>query len=211
VDKTFGDVGTALFWCYLALRQAQRVRESLAESLTAGSDGQEADRLDFLYWGDAHFLMAATHHMNEALERWPSGLKLPKRLRAQIAVMRHTIEHWDDQSARTGRWQTLADEHGEHAKPWLVVGMDTDIEIGPAHISLDVLERLLELIRDELLEIYPGMPRAIQSDAVDRTVAAIWDEQLVLNNNEKRKLIDREQMRARIDQLVEQYRTGTGG
>jgi hypothetical protein len=126
--------------------------------------------------------MAAAHHMNEALERLPSGLKLPKRLRAQIALMRHTIEHWDDQSARTGRWQTLADEHGEHATPWLVVGMDTDIEIGPADISLDGLERLLELIRDELLEIYPGMPWAIQSDAVDRAVAAIWDEQLALNN-----------------------------
>ncbi|HET9566705.1 MAG TPA: hypothetical protein VFP27_19875, partial [Mycobacterium sp.] len=182
MDKTFGDVGTALFWCYLALRQAERVRESFDEFLAAGPAGQEADRLDFLYWGDAHFLMAATHHMNEALERLPSGQKLPKRLRAEIAVMRHTIEHWDDQSARTGRWQTLADEHGEHATPWLVVGMDNDIEIGPAHISLDGLERLLEPIRDELLEIYPGMPRAIQSDAVDRAVAGIWAEQLGLNN-----------------------------
>jgi hypothetical protein len=209
VDKTFGDVGTALFWCYLALRQAERVRNSFDESLAAGPGGQEADRLDFLYWGDAHFLMAATHHMNEALERLPSGLKLPKRLRDQIALMRHTTEHWDDQSARTGRWRTLADEHGEHATPWLVVGTDYDIEIGPDQISLDGLERLLELIRDEPLEIYPGMPRAIQSDAADRAVAAIWEEQLALNNGEQR-LIDREQMRARIDQLVEQYRTGTG-
>ena len=209
MDKTFGDVGTALFWCYLALRQAERVRESFAESLATGPGGQEADRLDFLFWGDVHFLMAATHHMNEALERLPSGRKLPKRLRVQIAVMRHTIEHLDDQSAGRGRWRTLADDHREHATPWLVVGMDTDIEIGPAHISLDRLERLLELIRDKLLEIYPGMLRAIQSDAVDRDVAAIWAEQLALNG--KQELIDREQMRHSLDELVEQYRTGTGG
>jgi hypothetical protein len=69
---------------------------------------------------------------------------------------------------------------------------------------------LLAHIRKELLKIYPGMQRTVQRDALDRAVEGIWEEQLGLNNGEQ-KLVDREQMRARLDQLVEQYRTGTGG
>ena len=51
---------------------------------------------------------------------------------------------------------------------------------------------------------------SIQSDALDLEVTRVWLEQLALNNG-KQELIDREQMRARMDQLVEHYRTGTGG
>ena len=82
--------------------------------------------------------------------------------------------------------------------------MDNDIEIGPDHISRDGLELLLAHIRDQLLEIYPGMPRAIQREAADRAIARVWEEQLELNNGQQ-ELIDRAQMRARIDELVEQY------
>ena len=49
-------------------RQAGRVRESYAEWRTVKAAGEESDQLDFLYWGDVHFLISATHHMSEALD-----------------------------------------------------------------------------------------------------------------------------------------------
>jgi hypothetical protein len=41
-----------------------------------GTTGIERIRRGFLYWGDAHFLTSATHHMNEALEGLPSVKKI---------------------------------------------------------------------------------------------------------------------------------------
>jgi hypothetical protein len=128
VGKSTRDVSRALSWCYIALRQAERTRESFAAYEAAG---REHSQLEFLYWGDAHFLISATHHMNEALKGLSIGPKLPKRLRDQITGMRHLIEHWDDEEERRGTWKTLAEKHGKHASPWVAVGDDNDLRIGP--------------------------------------------------------------------------------
>jgi hypothetical protein len=78
-----------------------------------------------------HLLISAIHHLDHALKRLPSGPKLLKRLTDQIDLMRHTLEHWDDQQQSKGRWKTLAEKHGEHATPCLAVGgeagADTDL------------------------------------------------------------------------------------
>ena len=71
--ESTADVGTALSWCYIALRQADRTRESFAAYEDARTAGREHAQLEFLYWGDAHFLISATHHMNKALERLSGG------------------------------------------------------------------------------------------------------------------------------------------
>ena len=152
------NVSTALSWCYIALRQAERTRESFAAYEAARAAGREDSQLEFLYWGDAHFLISATHHMNEALEGLSSGTKLPKRLREQIAIMRHLLEHWDDEEARKGRWKTLAKVHGKHASPWVVVGDGTDLRIGPDFFSLQELDQALASVRDELLPQYTEKP-----------------------------------------------------
>jgi hypothetical protein len=121
--------------------------------------GEESDQLDFLYWGDVHFLISATHQMSEALDGLPGGPKLPKRLKDQIHLMRHTVEHWSDDDERKGSWRTLVLKHAP----------------GPAVLSLDELEQVLTRVRDVLLEVYPakpkllevyhGMPQLIESDA----------------------------------------------
>jgi hypothetical protein len=120
--------------------------------------GREHSQLEFLYWGDAHFLISATHHMNEALKGLSIGPKLPKRLRDQIMRMRQLLEHWDEEEERRGTWKTLAEKHGKHASPWVAVGDDTDLRIGPDFFSLRELEQALVGARDELLPRYTEEP-----------------------------------------------------
>jgi hypothetical protein len=158
VANSTPDVSTALSWCCIAIRQAERTRESFAASEAATAAGRVHSQLEFLYWGDAHFLISATHHMNEALDGLSSGPKLPKRLREQIAMMRHLLEHWDDEEARKGRWKTLAKMHGKHASPWVAVGDGTDLRIGSDFFSLQELEQALAGVRDELLSQYTEEP-----------------------------------------------------
>jgi hypothetical protein len=45
----------------------------------AGREGRRRGihQLDFLYWGDVHFVISATHQMSEALDGLPGGPKLP--------------------------------------------------------------------------------------------------------------------------------------
>jgi hypothetical protein len=73
VAESAGDLSVPLCWCYVALRQAERVRESYAEWRAVEAAGEESDQLDFLYWGDARYLISATHHMSKALDGPPSG------------------------------------------------------------------------------------------------------------------------------------------
>jgi hypothetical protein len=180
----------------MACRQAERVRESYAEWRTVKAAGKESDQLDFLYWGDVHFLISATHHMSEALDGLPSGPKLPKRLKDQMRLMRNALEHWSDDDELKGNWKTLVLEHPP----------SRDL------LSLDELEQVLTRVRDELLEVYPakpkflevyrGMPQLIEADATGRAVARAWQEMLELHNG-RWELIDREQFRARVRQLLE--------
>jgi hypothetical protein len=198
VGESAGDLSIPLCWCYVALRQAERVRESYAEWRAVRAAGEESDQLDFLYWGDARFLISATHHMSEALDELPSGPKLPKRLKDQIRLMRHTLEHWNDDDEGKGGWKTLVLKHPQ----------------GPDLISLDELEEVLTRVRDELLEVYPakpklpevypGMPQLIEADATGRAVLHAWQEMLELHNGQ-RELIDRELFRARVRELLELY------
>jgi hypothetical protein len=139
VAESRGDLSIPLSWCYVALRQAERVRESYGAWRAVKAGGEESDQLDFLYWGDVHFLISATHQMSEALDGLPDGPKLPKRLKDQIHLMRHAVEHWSDDDERMGRWRTLALKH----------------VAGPDLLSLDELEQVLTRVRDVLLEAYP--------------------------------------------------------
>ena len=79
---------------------AERIRESFAAYGAARAAGTDIWRLEFLYWGDGHFLISATYHMNKALDRLSSGTELPKRLRNQIRLMRHLLEHWNEEEDR---------------------------------------------------------------------------------------------------------------
>jgi hypothetical protein len=176
VAELLGDLSTPLCWCYVALRQAKRVRESYAGWRAVKVAGEESVQLDFLYWGDARFLISATHHMSEALDGLPSGPKLPKRLKDQIRLMRHTLEHWSDDDEGKGGWKTLALKHAP--------GLDL--------LSLDELELVLTRVRDELLEVHPatpkllevyhGMPQLIEADARGRAVLRAWHEMLELHD-----------------------------
>jgi hypothetical protein len=198
VAESAGDLSIPLSWCYVALRQAERVRESYAEWRAVKAAGEESDQLDFLYWGDARYLISATHQMTKALDGLPSGPKLPKRLKDQIRLMRHTLEHWNDDDEGKGGWKTLVLKHPQ----------------GPDLISLDELEEVLTRVRDELLEVYPakpklpevypGMPQLIEADATGRAVLHAWQEMLELHNGQ-RELIDRELFRARVRELLELY------
>jgi hypothetical protein len=154
VAKSTADVSTALSWCYIALRQAERTRESFAAYEAARAAGREHSQFEFLYWGDAHFLISATYHMNNALERLSSGPELPKRLRNQIPSMRHLLEHWWQEKESAGSWKGLAEKHGKSASPWVAVGDDTDLRIGPDFFSLQELEQALADARDGLLQQY---------------------------------------------------------
>jgi hypothetical protein len=158
--------------------------------------GEESDQLDFLYWGDVHFLISATHQMSKALDGLPSGPKLPKRLKNHIRLMRHTLERWNDDDEWKSSWRTLVLKHAP----------------GPDLFSLDELEQVLIRVRDELLEVYPakpklpevyhGMPQLIEADARGRAVLRAWQEMLELHNG-RRELIDRELFRARVRELLE--------
>jgi hypothetical protein len=188
-----------LCWCYVALRQAERVRESYAEWRAVKAAGEESDQLDFLYWGDVRFLISATHHMSEALDGLPSGPKLPIRFKDQIRLMRDTLEHWSDDDEGKGGWKALVLKHA--------AGADL--------LSLDELEQVLTRVRDELLEVYPakpkllevyhGMPQLIEADARGRAVLDAWQEMLELHDG-RWELIDRELFRARVRELLELYR-----
>jgi hypothetical protein len=83
----------------------------------------------------------------------------------------------------------------------------------PELLSIDELEQVLTGVRDELLEVYPskprllevysaGMPQLIEADARGRAVARVWHEMLELHHGQ-RELIDREQFRARVRDLLE--------
>jgi hypothetical protein len=71
---------------------------------------------------------------------------------------------------------------------------------------------VLTRVRDELLEVYPakpkllevyhGMPQLIEADATGRAVAHAWQEMLELHDGQW-ELIDREQFRARVRELLE--------
>ncbi len=158
--------------------------------------GEESDELDFLYWGDVRFLISAMHHMSEALDGLPSGPKLPKRLKNQMHLMWQTLEHWSDDDEGSGSWKTLVVRHPQ--------GRDL--------LSLDELEQVLTRVRDELLEVYPakpkwlevyhGKPQLIEADATGRAVLRAWQEMLELHNG-RWELIDREQFRARVRELLE--------
>jgi hypothetical protein len=199
VAESAGDLSIPLSWCYVALRQAERVRESYAEWRAVKAVGEESDQLDFLYWGDAHYLISAMHQMSKALDRLPSGPKLPKRLKNQIRLIRHTLERWNDDDEGGGGWKTLVLKHPP----------------GSDLISLDELEQVLIRVRDELLEVYPakpelpevyhGMPQLIEADARGRAVLRAWQEMLELHNG-RWELIDRELFRARVRELLELYR-----
>ena len=143
-----------------------------------------------------HFLISATHHMSEALDGLPSGPRLPNRLKDQIHLMRHTLEHWSDDDEGKDSWKTLVLKHAT----------------GPDLLSLDELEQVLTRVRDELLEVYPvkpkllevyhGKPQLIEADAKGRAVARAWQEMLELHDG-RWELIDREQFRARVRELLE--------
>jgi hypothetical protein len=120
---------------------------------------------------------------------------LPKRLKDQIQLMRHTVEHWSDDDERNGSWRTLVLKHAA----------------GPGLLSLDELEQVVTRVRDVLLELYPakpkllevyhGTPQLIESDATGRAVARAWQEMLELHDG-RWELIDREQFRARVRELL---------
>jgi hypothetical protein len=156
--KSTPDVSTALSWCYIALRQAERTRESFAAYEAARAAQREYSQLEFMYWGDAHFPSSATYQMNEALKKLSGGPRLPARLRRQIDMMRHLLEHWWDEEERKGVWKTLAKNRGKHASPWVAVGDGTDLRVGPDFISLRELEQALADVRDELLPQYTEEP-----------------------------------------------------
>jgi hypothetical protein len=92
-DKPTGDLKTALSWCCVALRQVERVRESLAAVRTDlwsadaedSAAGWESLRLGFLLWGDVHFLITAAYHMNKALQGMPSGPSMPQPLKSRLS------------------------------------------------------------------------------------------------------------------------------
>jgi hypothetical protein len=196
VAESTGHLSIPLSWCYVALRQAERVRECCGAWRAVRAAGEESDQLDFLYWGDVHFLISATHQMSEALDGLPGGPKLPKRLKDQIHLMRHTVEHWSDDDERKGSWRTLVLKRAH----------------GADLLSLDELEQVLTRVRDVLLEVYPakpkllevyhGMPQLIEADATGRAVARAWQEMLELHDG-RWELIDREQFRARVRELLE--------
>jgi hypothetical protein len=196
VAESAGDLSIPLCWCYVALRQAERVRESYAEWRAVRAVGEKSDQLDFLYWGDARYLISATHQMSQALDGLPSGPKLSKRLKNQIRLMRHTLERWNDDDEGKGGWKTLVLKHPP----------------GSDLISLDELEQVLIRVRDELLEVYPakpklpevyhGMPQLIEADARGRAVLRAWQEMLELHNG-RWELIDRELFGARVRELLE--------
>jgi hypothetical protein len=56
--------------------------------------------------------------------------------------------------------------------------------------------------KPKLLEVYHGMPQLIESDATGRAVARAWQEMLELQDG-RWELIDREQFRARVRELLE--------
>jgi hypothetical protein len=196
VAETTGDLSIPLAWCYVALRQAERVRESYGVWRAVRAAGGESDQLDFLYWGDVHFLVSAAHQMSEALDVLPGGPKLSKRFKDQIHRVRHAVEHRRDDDERNGSWRTLVLKHAP----------------GADLLSLDELEQVLTRVRDELLEIYPaepkllevyhGMPQLIEADATGRAVLRAWQEMLELHDG-RWELIDREQFRARVRELRE--------
>ena len=196
--ESVGDL-CILCWCFVALRQVVRVRESYSAWRAVKVVGEESDELDFLYWGDVHFLTSATHHLSEALDTLPSGPKLPKRLKDQIPPLRHMLEHWSGDDERKGSWKSL------------VLKQSPDRGM----LSLDELEQALTSVRDELLEIYPvkpkwldvyhGRPQLIEADATGRAVLRVWQEMLELHHG-RWELIDREQFRARVRELLEQNR-----
>jgi hypothetical protein len=196
VAESTGDLSIPLCWCYVALRQAERVRESYAEWRAVKAAGEESDQLVFLYWGDVRFLISATHHMSEALDGLPSGPRLPKRLTDQIRLLRHALEHWNDDDEGKGGWKTLIVKHPP----------------GPDLISVDELEQVLTRVRDELLEVYPakqkllevyhGMPQLIEADATGQAVLRAWQEMLELHDG-RWELIDRELFRTRVRELLE--------
>jgi hypothetical protein len=191
-----GDLSIPLSWCYVALRQAERVRESYGAWRAVRAAGEESDQLDFLYWGDVHFLISATHQMSKSLDGLPGGPKLPKRLKDQIHLMRHTLEHWSGDDEPMGSWKRLVLKHAP----------------GAGLFSLDELEQVLTRVRDELLEVYPakpkllevyhGKPQLIEADATGRAVAHAWQEMLELHDGQW-ELIDREQFRARVREPLE--------
>jgi hypothetical protein len=196
VTKSTEDVTSPLYWCCIALRQIERTRESDADYRGAKAAGIERHRLDFLFWGDYHFLISATHHMNEALKGLSSGPKMPKRLRFQIEVMRHTLEHWDDapwagQQQLKGRWKTLAEMHGESATPSIVAGGGDidDLLIGPDRISLQELEQELGRVRDELLEVYN--PEDYDGSDSGQLLALLRDRLLEEYGESRRELVDK--------------------
>jgi hypothetical protein len=182
--------------------------------------GKEQWELGFLYWGDAHFLVSAVRHMNEALKGLSNGPRMPKRLRDQIELMRHTLEHWDGQDERKGRWKTLAEKHGPHASPWVAfpdqAGDDADLWIGPDLISVEELEQELARVRDELLDVYN--PEDYEGLDVEQVLAlyrekfheryplksegrAIADRLLELIAQEPELLDDPRQVQARMQQV----------
>jgi hypothetical protein len=100
--------------------------------------------------------------MMQALDGLSDSVQLPKQLRQQIELLRHTTEHWDDAPERTGRWKTLVEKHGEYASPWTVEAAYTDIWIGPDKLSLQELEQILAGLLDELRNLDIGAPECVQ-------------------------------------------------
>jgi len=196
VSEPTGDLSSPLSWCFVAIRQAERVRESYAAWRAVKVVGEESDELDYLYWGDVRFLISATHHMSEALDGLPSGPKLPQRLKDQMPQLRHMLEHWGGDDEGKGGWKSLV----------------TKYPAGRDLISLDELEQVLIRVRGELLEVYPvkakwlevyhGRPQLIEADVRGRAVLRAWLEMLERHEG-RSELIDREQFRARVAQLLE--------
>jgi hypothetical protein len=167
-DKPTGDLKTALSWCFIGLRQVERVRESFAALRSA-----DAQRLRSLYEGDVHFLITAAYHMNKALKGMPSGPSLPHPLDDQVVELRHLIEHWEDAQGDPlgdGAWERSAIRHGSPCPSlWSVTSDGSDLKIGeplnvshpmdrtsgaPAYqFSLDELERVMTRVLDELRQM----------------------------------------------------------
>jgi len=196
VAESAGDLSIPLRWCYVALRQAERVRESYAVWRAVKAVGEESDQLDFLYWGDACYLISATQQMSKALDGLPGGPTLPKRVKDQIRLMRHTLQRCNDDDEGGGGWKTLVLTHPP----------------GSDLLSLEELEQVLIGVRDALLEVYPakpelpevyhGRPQLIEADARGRAVLRAWQEMLELHNG-RWELIDRELFRARVRELLD--------
>lgn len=100
------------------------------------------------------------------------------------------------------RWPRSTTSMPRHGVRWVARRVLT---AGPDGISLKELEQALARVRDELLEVYnPEDYEAVTMADVKRAVARARDEMLLLHDGNP-ELIDREQLQARVLELIDLY------